>query len=167
MVGVALPELQAVIDAAHKVASRVVLINGIATDVVDVTTRHSVKDPIGTCTIEMPAPLPAHVTPGASVAVQMGYAQLTGTVFRGRIPKTRTSISMDGLRATVTAVSNGNRLNRKDYVDTSYPGPITLKDFFQAVCTRRKVEQFFSDETTYVDQQTGNEVTIYYGNNQD
>ena len=167
MVAVALPEMQDAIDARHKRAQRIVFINGIKTDVIDVTTSHAVKDPIGTCTIELPAPLPANVFLGASVEVQMGYTQLTGTVFRGRIPKVSAAISTQGRMATITAVSNGNRLNRKDYVDVTYAGPITLKDLFQAVCTRRKVEQFYSDDTTYVDQETGQTVTIFYGNNQD
>lgn len=59
---VALQEMQAATDATHKQAVMVVLIDGIATDATDVTVRHAVAaDPVGTCSIEMHAPIPAHV----------------------------------------------------------------------------------------------------------
>lgn len=164
---VLMPEMQTVIDATYKAPRMVVRIGGYTVDASDVTVRHSVKDPIGTCTIELAAPIPEYVTLGAKVEVQMGYPQLTGIVFRGPIPHIKTAIDIQGRHATISAVSNGNRLNRKDYVDVTYAGAISLKDLFQAVCTRRKVESFFSDDTTYVDRDTGATNTIFYGNNID
>lgn len=164
---VTMPDMQTVIDARHKRPQMIVRIGGVITDAIDVTVTHAVKSPIGTAIIEMHAPLPAHVKLGATVEVQMGYAQLSATVFRGRVPRHRSTIDINGRRATISAVSNGSRLNRKDYVDTTYPGPISLKNLFQSVCARRKVEQYYSDDTTYVDQASGNAVTIFYGNNQD
>lgn len=94
----------------------------------------------------------------------MGYTGLTATVFR-RIPRRKRSIDMQGKRATIAAVSNGNRLNRRDYVDVSYPWPISLS----RTCSRRSApgarpNRSSCDETTYTDQETGNEVTIFYGN---
>lgn len=167
VVSVAYEDMQAIVDAPRKTPKMVVLINGIVTACTDVTTRHAVKDPIGTCSMQMSAPLPAHVVPGATIEVQMGYSQLTGTVFRGKIPQTSTSISMQGREATVRGQGHGSRLDRKDYVDVSYPGPISLKKLFQSICARRKVAQYYSDETTYVDQATGTEIVITYGNNLD
>jgi hypothetical protein len=159
-------EMQAAIDAQRKTARRVVMIGGIVTDCIDVGTHHALKE-IGTCSIQMHAPLPAHVRIGATVEVQMGYPQLTGTVFRGKIPRTSESISISGATATVYAVSLGNRLNRKDYVDVSYAGPISLRKLFQSMCARRKVAQFYSDETTYRDLATGTDIKITYGNTRD
>lgn len=150
------------INAGDKRPRRIVRVNGVVTPVTDLTVRHGRTQPVGTCTMTLDAPLPAHVMQGAEVTVQLGYDASAGsivpsmqTVFRGSIPQREQAISDRGATATVTAASrDGSRLARKDYADIRYTGPITLKQLFAAVCRRRGVSSNFADETTYPDGTT-------------
>lgn len=141
-------DFQATIDATHKRVQWLVLVNGVVTPCTEATVRYAVKNPIGSCTLSLPAPVPAHVTDNARVEVQAGYVGQVTTIFRGTIPNRRQGISSDGRRATLRAVSDGQRLAGRDYTDVVYKGPISLKALFQAMCKRRRVASYYSDETT-------------------
>lgn len=159
------------IAAPTKHPRKVVWINGVITDVLDVTTRHGTNQPVGTCTLTLEASLPAHVTRGAEVTVQLGYDDsaastlpMMQTVFTGTIPQREQAITQQGRRATVTAAStNGTRMARQDYTDVPYPGPLTLRQLFDSMCHRRRVTSRFADDTTYVDGTTA----ITFGTNAD
>jgi hypothetical protein len=154
---------QTAVDAPRKQVQWLVLIGGVQTDCTAVTTRYDVDAPVGTCTITLPLPLPEHVTFGAEVEVQAGYPGVVGTIFRGRIPRRTQSIRAAGKTATITAASHGQRLARPDYVDVTYAGPISMKALFEALCARRRVELYRSDDTTAPDGTT----VIALGSNTD
>ena len=154
-------DVQAAIDATDKRPMAIVHINGIVTDVDDLTVRHGVDAPIGTCSLSLPLPLSGHVAQGATIDVQLGYPGLMYTVFRGSIPTRDRSFSISGGSSTISAVSAGSLLARQDYTDVSYPGPISLRTLFQSMCRRRGVTSYRADATMYPDGST----EIRFGNN--
>lgn len=154
--------MQQHIDAPSKTVTWLVRINGVVTECIDVTVRHAVTSPIGSCTISLPLPLPSHITLGATVEVQAGYLDQVHTIFTGTIPSRTRSISTSGFTATLTAVSANHRIADKDYADVEYAGPISLRDLFQAMAKRRGVTSYYSDDTTYPDGVT----LLRFGNNQ-
>lgn len=151
---------QEAIDATYKRVRWHVLIGGIVTDCLDVTTRHDVDAPIGTCSLSLKLPLPEHVTFGASVEVQAGYPGAVHTLFRGAVASRRQSISRQGRTAQITATSHAVRLAREDLSDVVFNGPITLKALFEGLAARRGVTLYRSDETTAPDGVT----PITFGN---
>lgn len=148
------PTMQTAIDARHKRLEWYVLIGGILTDCRDVTTHHSVDDPVGTCTLTLNLPLPAHVQFGALVEVQAGYPGQVHTIFRGKIPKRDRLFDQNGARATLNVPSLGARLNRRDYTDVVFPGPISLRDVFNGLNARRGIESYYADDVTAPDGST-------------
>ncbi len=157
-------QVQAIIDASFKTPQQLVHVNGVVvTDVLDMTIRHGVDLPVGTCALTVPLPMPANITPGAPIQVQLGYPDAMYTVFRGTIPKRQRAFSISGARATINAVSDGDVLANPDYVDVKYAGPISLRSLFQAICKRRKVKSYRADTTTYPNGTT----TITFGNTLD
>lgn len=157
-------QVQAIIDASFKTPQQLVHVGGVVvTDVLDMTIRHGVDLPVGTCSLTVPLPMPANITPGAPIQVQLGYPEAMYTVFRGTIPKRQRAFSISGARATVNAVSDGDVLANPDYVDVKYAGPISLRSLFQAICKRRKVKSYRADTTTYPNGTT----TIRFGNTLD
>lgn len=156
-------DVQQAVDAMHKPVQWLVLVGGVATTCTAVTTRYSVDEPVGTCMLTLPLPLPANVTFGADVEVQAGYPGAVGAIFRGVVPTLRGAISRTGRTATIIAASHGGRLARKDTNDLVLSGPISLKAIFESLCSRRLVLSYRSDDTTAPDGST----VITFGNNSD
>lgn len=150
----AFTDQQTAVDATHKPVQWLVLIGGIVTECTSVTTRYAVDEPIGTATLTLPLPLPDHVVLGAEVEVQAGYPGLVATIFRGIIPRRLRSITTQGMTATITCASQGERLARADYVDVTFNGPISLKAIFEAMAARRQVALYQSDDVTAPDGTT-------------
>jgi hypothetical protein len=159
----AFADQQAAVDAAHKRVAWLVLIDGIVTECTSVTTRYAVTEPIGTCTLSLPLPLPEHVALGATLEVQAGYPGVVATIYRGTIPRRVRNLTIDGTTATIHGASQGARLARTDYTDVTFAGPISLKALFEAMAARRQVGIYRSDDTTAPDGTT----TITLANNLD
>lgn len=109
-------------------------------------TSHGVKQPIATCSLVIAAPLPSVVTLNTDLRVQAGYPGAARTIFVGRIPAHSAAINEQGKFATVTAVGYAALLDYPDAADLGFWGSISLKRIFQALCKRRKVPAYRSEE---------------------
>lgn len=109
-------------------------------------STHGVKQPIGTCTLVIEAPVPSFVTFNASVNVQAGYPGAARLMFVGRIPRNQAAINEQGKFVTITAVGNASLLDYPDAADLHLPGPMSLKRVFQALCKRRRVPSYYSED---------------------
>lgn len=157
------PDQQTAVDAIHKRVVWAVLIGGAPVQCTSLTSRYDVNEPVGTCTLTLDLPLPETVTLGAVVEVQAGYPGVMGTIFRGRITGRVMRVDGSGRTATITVPSLGMRLAREDLVDVVFAGPVSPKTMFEALCRRRHVDLYRSDDTTAPDGTT----PITYGNSED
>ena len=87
----------------------VVLVNGVPTRAFEADAQHGVNQPIGTASVTIPLPLPAHLLgPGervlnAPITIQAGYDDGLRTIFAGRIDGDR--MTMDARTREATPVS--------------------------------------------------------------
>lgn len=113
--------------------TRSVLIAGIETPCLRVTTSHAVAQPVGTCSIEIPLPLPAHVVPGSSiqVTVSMDGVPLAKPLFTGTFRDPDKNYSTSGAIATLLCEGPNYKLTYPFETDVVYAGgakdsPLTL-----------------------------------------
>ena len=133
---------------------QVVYIGGVLTEITAFDAQHDVDAAIATATLEMELPRAAHVVANAEVLVQAGWNTYLQTVFNGRIPRWKGSISADDSALTVTAVGWSSLLNYADRFDLVYEGPISLRDLFLSLCKRRGVPSYQADAVTSPDGST-------------
>jgi len=124
-----------------------VLIAGVETRALSVTTTHDVDQPIGTASVTMLAPRPAHGTLGAEVAVYAGYDGAVGGIFFGRVADDDAAFSESGGTLRVECEGHAKRLFYAQHVDLVMTGQQFLKDIFRAACIARGVPSFFADDT--------------------
>lgn len=123
-----------------------VLVGGRSVRCVEASTSHGVKQPIGTCSFVISAPVPSYVTVNVPVTVQMGYPGVTLIVFDGHIPNHAAAIDEQGRWATINAVGPAAFLDYPDFADLRFIGPMSLTRIFRGLCARRGVPAFHSDE---------------------
>jgi hypothetical protein len=123
-----------------------VTVGGRAVRCVEASTSHGVRQPIGTCSFVISAPVPSYVTLNTAVTVQMGYPGVTLIVFDGHIPNHAAAIDEQGRWATINAVGPASRLDYPDFADLRFIGPMSLSRIFRGLCARRGVPAFHSDE---------------------
>jgi hypothetical protein len=140
-----------------------VFVEGVAVDVQEYHGSHDTEQPVGTGSLVLSAPVPEQVAFNATVEVQAGYAGAVRRVFHGRIPAYDGAIEERGVSARILLEGWASLLTFTDFADLSWPGPISLKELFRAICERRGVPLFLADDTTYPDGTT----TIMLGGNAD
>ena len=140
------PSIAAALASDAKQVRQRVWIAGVPTDCWEAHASHSVDQPIGTCTLVLPAPLPAHVAYNAKVLVQAGYPGAVRTIFSGRIPAHEAAIDERGKTARVSCAGWASLLAYPDYADLRFDGAISLKRIFQALCKRRRVPSYRAEE---------------------
>lgn len=133
------------LEADVKATRLRVWIDGVPTDCWEAHASHGVDQPIGTCTLVLPAPLPSNIF-NKSVLVQAGYRGAVRTIFSGRIPSHEASIDEQGKAGRINAVGWASLLDYPDYADLKFAGPISLRRIFNALCKRRRVPHYRSEE---------------------
>lgn len=142
----------AAIRAPVKWTRRTVLIDGTPTACTDVSTSHGTEgNGIGTGTLVLEAPFPAHVDLGASVEVQAGYPGQVYTVFSGVIPKDSADVGERGRWGTVTARGHLDRLTDEHPSALSFAGPILMREIVRAILALRGVPYTLVDDITWPD----------------
>jgi len=143
------------IRAPVKWTQRIVLVDGTPTACTDVSTQHSVNgNGIGTATLVMETPYPAHVVTGATVEVQAGYSGQVATVFSGTIPKVSATVGDRGRWGTVTGRGHLDRLSDPHPTALTFAGPIDLREIVRAILALRGVPYTLVDDITWADGST-------------
>lgn len=132
-----------------KWTQRVVLINGIPTPCTDVSTRHGVTTPVGSCTLMLEAPLPPHVVTGATVEVQAGYPGVMATVFHGFLPEDDAQLDTSGAWATLSARGWADLLSDAPDTTLRWKGPVALKEIVRSIFALCKLPLYLVDDITY------------------
>lgn len=143
----------AAVRAPVKWTRRTVLIGGEVTPCTDLSTVHSAGGGIGSATLVMATPYPAHVVPGAVVEVQAGYPGAIGTIFSGRIPKHTARVGA-GSWGTVTARGWLDLLTDPHPTELAFLGPVPLKEIARAILALRRVPYWLVDDITWPDGST-------------
>lgn len=133
-------------------------VNGAPTRVFGADTQHGVDQPIGTASITLPLPLPAHLLgPGerllnAPLTIQAGFDD-TGidTIFTGRIDRDRFEMDARSRTATLHALGNATLLDWEEEHDLVFAGPIPLYEIVRSLCQWRRVPSYRIDPITYYD----------------
>lgn len=136
----------AALAANDKWTQHVVLIDGIPTTCTDVAPRFAKSTPIATCRLMLPAPLPPHVVPGATVEVQAGYRGVTATIFSGYIPSGEARRDRGGAWATVSAVGWLALCVDPPLTKMRWQGPVALKEIVRSILHARKVPYTLVDD---------------------
>lgn len=122
-----------------------VWLDGVPIDCWEAHAEHGVMQPIGTCSLVLPAPLPADIF-NKSVVVQAGYPGAVRTIFNGRTPSHGADIDESGKVGRINAVGWASLLDYQDRADLKFAGPISLRRIFNALCKRRGVPHYRSEE---------------------
>jgi len=131
-----------------KAITSTAVIGGVQTDVSDIRADHGTGQPVGTCELTIPAPVPGWVKLGASVHVEAGYGSAVGTIFDGRIPDDSAAMSETGGDVTLNAVGWASLLASPARRDIIFPaGSTNLKTIFESLCRLRGVRMYRSDLT--------------------
>lgn len=148
----------AALAADVKTPTLAVWIGHTPTACVEAHTAHGTEQPVGTCSLVLPAPRPAWVDYNADVTVQAGYAEGSlATIFRGRIPTTSEAFDEQGGWVRVSCVGYLSLLQWADYTDlwiSTTAGPVPLAEAVMALLARREVPMRWVDPTTYPDGTT-------------
>lgn len=152
---------QQVLDALDTIPNLTVFIDGVPTDVISVSTQHSVRQPVATARIAMNLPRPARVRANAAVMIQAGHNQYVRTLFNGRIPAWDYAMSNNGDLLTINAVGWSSLLAYRERFDLTYQGPVLVADLFDSLCSRRAVPLYRADRVT----DPSGEVDIALGGN--
>jgi hypothetical protein len=99
-------------------------IGGVETVVTEIHSAHGTAQPVGTCSLTIPLPLPAQVTDGASVVVELvkNGVDLAAPIFSGTFRALSENVSIDGNLATISCEGNGYRLAYALEKDIVYAG---------------------------------------------
>lgn len=131
-----------------KALTHTAIIAGAQTDVLDSRAAHGTAQPVGTCELTIPAPIPDWVTLGATVRVEAGYGSAVGVIFDGRIPDDTAALDESGGVVTVSAVGRASLLAPPARRDIIFPtGSTSLKVIFESLCRMRGVLKYRSDLT--------------------
>jgi hypothetical protein len=147
----ALVKPQDVLDARYTELRYILRIGDVITDSFSADYQHDTNADTSTATIELELPRPPHVVPNAVVEIQAGWNNYVDTRFSGYIPKWTGSVSESDYRLMVSAVGWASRLAYADRFDLVFPGPITIRDLFNALCRRRRVPAYLADAVTNPD----------------
>jgi hypothetical protein len=118
-------------------------------------------DSTATAKLTVALPRPAAIEPNAVVEIQGGHNGLVGTLFSGRIPAWRNSVTSRGLLCEVRPVGWTSLLAFRSRFDLVYDGPITIAALFDSLCARMGVPSYVADDVT---DPTGT-ITITLGGN--
>lgn len=133
------------LEADVKATRLRVWIDGVPTDCWEAHASHGTDQPIGTCTLVLPAPLPADIF-NKSILVQAGYPGAVRTIFNGRTPAHEATIDEQGKSGRIDATGWASLLDYGDHSDLRFDGPISLRRIFNALCKRRGVPHYRSEE---------------------
>jgi hypothetical protein len=111
-----------------------VYIGGIATSVHEAHTAHGVDEPVGTVTLVLSLPLPAHVVEGAVCEVIVDNGDRSARIFQGALRMHDRRFSDDGAEVTITADGWGYLLAFKGEDDVAFSGgaPLTPISIYSA-----------------------------------
>lgn len=142
---------QAALDALDTDRRLTVYVGGVLTDVTGYSGQHGVRQEVATGRLDLLLPRPSHVAPNATVEVQGGHNDLVGTLFSGFIPNRRSAVSDRGNILTASLVGWAALLTEPERYDLVYPGPISARALFVALCELKGVPSYIADRTTYAD----------------
>lgn len=142
---------QQALDALDTDARLTVYVNGVLTDVTGYSGQHGVRQEVATGRLDLLLPRPAWVTPNAPVEVQGGHNDLVGTIWSGFIPNRKSSLTDRGAVFSVSMVGWAALLAEPERYDLVYPGPISARALFVALCELKGVPSYIADQTTYPD----------------
>lgn len=152
----------ATIDAAMAANVRpvrlYVRIGGVAVSATEAHTRHSVDQPVGTCTVYLAAPRPASLAMNAEIEIEAGYAGATRRIFHGFVTDDDSDTDNRGNLVRVDGAGWASRLAYPEPNGIEITGPVSLKDAFRSLCLLREIPTYLADDTTYVDGTT--EITL-------
>ena len=131
-------------------------VRGIPTPVFSFDAQHNVNQPIGTASVTLPLPLPAHLY-GADgnvlnqpIEIQAGHDETAiRTVFSGRIDADRMVIDERERTATLQARGWATLLDWPEETDLEFAGPIPLTEIIRSLCRWRGVRSFRIDPMTH------------------
>jgi hypothetical protein len=112
---------------------------------VEATTSHGVRQPIGTCSFVISAPVPSYVTVNARSRSD-GVSRRDAHRLRRTHPQPCGAIDEQGRWATINAVGPASLLDYPDFADLRFIGPMSLSRIFRGLCARRGVPAFHSEE---------------------
>lgn len=151
---------QEALDALDTAPQASVYVGGVTVDALAWDAQFDV-DSTATCRLSLSLPRPANVIANAVVEIQGGHNGLVGTLFSGRIPAWKSSVTSRGLTLDVRPVGWTSLLAYRSRYDLVFDGPITIAALFDALCARMGVPSYVADDVT---DPTGT-ITITLGGN--
>ena len=120
-------------------------INGVPTKVFEADAQHGVNQPIGTGSVTIPLPLPAHLVGpderilNAPVSVQAGFDEtVIRPIFSGRIDSDRFEMDVRGRSATLHMLGHATLLDWEEEDDLVFTRPILLAEIARSLCQWRR-----------------------------